>query len=84
MKGLHPDFKMASAQAHGCEACTQLIAYTDGASVLRMLRAARVSVPLTTLLDLKYAPGVVLGKDRALSEIPLTERGATLQATCWY
>ena len=50
------------------------------ASVLRMLRAARVSVPLTILSDSKYALGVVLGEDRALSEIP----GTMLQATCWY
>ena len=141
MKWLHPEVleqisRWPSAQAHRCEACTQLIACTDGsacmtrawprlaaeagwvaviiavdaagvwrlaggvwgpaetdpatqfflgasrptspvaevtaiASVLRMLRAARVSVPLTILSDSKYALGVVLGEDRALSEIPL-------------
>ena len=140
MKGLQLEVleqisRWPSARAHGDEACTQLIAYTDGsacmtsawprlaaeagwgavifavgasgdwrlaggiwepvetdpaaqlflgasrptspvaevttiASVLRMLRAAHVSIPLTILSDSQYALGVVLGEDRALSEIP--------------
>ena len=41
------------------------------ASVSRMLRSARVSVPLTVLSDSEKALGVVLGDDRALSELPL-------------
>ena len=41
------------------------------ASVLRMLRVARVSIPLTVLSDSEKALGVVLGDDRALSELPL-------------
>ena len=41
------------------------------ASVLRMLLAARVSIPMTVLSDSEHALGVVLGDDRALSELPL-------------
>ena len=52
------------------------------ASVLRMLRAARVSIPLTILSDSKYALGVVLGEDRALSEIPLVQL-ARSEARCY-
>ena len=40
-------------------------------SVVRMLRVARVSIPLTALSESQFALGVVLGEDRALSEIPL-------------
>ena len=41
------------------------------ASVLRMLRAARMSIPLIVLSDLAYALGVVSGDERALTELPL-------------
>ena len=37
---------------------------TATASVLRMLLAARVSIPLTILSDSQYTMGVVLGDDR--------------------
>ena len=147
MKGLQPEIleqitKLPSAQARGCEACTLLIAYTDGsvcmtrawsrlaaeagwgaviiavntsgvwslvggawgpvetdpavqlflgasrptcpvaevtaiASVLRMFRAARVSIPLTVLSDSKYALGVVLGDDRSLSGLPWVQLALT-------
>ena len=39
---------------------------TAFAGVLRMLRAARVSIPLIVLSHSEYALGVVLGDDRAL------------------
>ena len=52
------------------------------ASVLGMLRAARVSIPLTSLSDSQYALGVVLGEDRALSEIPLVQL-ARSEARCY-
>ena len=52
------------------------------ASVLRMLRAARVSIPLTILPDSQYALGVVLGGDRALSEIRLVQL-ARSKARCY-
>ena len=45
-----------------------------------MLRAARVSISLTILSASQYALGVVLGEDRAFSEIPvvqLARNGAT-------
>ena len=46
---------------------------TTIATVLRMLRAARVSIPLTVHSDSEYALGVVLGDDCALSEVPLVQ-----------
>ena len=52
------------------------------ASVLRMLRAARFSIPLTIFSDSQYALGVVLGEDRALSEIPLVQL-ARSEARCY-
>ena len=61
----------ASRDGSRCSAVLERLAeVTAIASVLRMLRAARVSIPLTTLSDSQYALGVVLGEDRALSEIP--------------
>ena len=41
------------------------------ASVLGMLRAARMSIPLIVLSDLAYALGVVSGDECALTELPL-------------
>ena len=58
-----------------------LLRFTAIASVLRMLRAARVSIPLAILSDSQYALGVVLGEDRALSEIPLVQL-ARSEARC--
>ena len=53
---------------------TSLVAeVTAIASVLRMLRAARMFIPSTVLSDSEYALGVVLGDDRALTEIPLVQ-----------
>ena len=53
------------------------------ASVLKMPRAARFSIPLTILSDSQYALGVVLGEDRAFSSgLSGTERGTMLHATC--
>ena len=153
LRGLQPEVleqisRWPSAHAHGDEACTQLIAHTDGsacmtrawprlaaeagwgavifavdasgawrlaggvwepvetdpaaqlflgasrptspvaevtaiASVLRMLRAARVSIPLTILSDSQYAFGFGRGS-RPFGDTfgPAgTERGAMLQAT---
>ena len=60
----------------GCFASTAI------AGVLRMLRAARVSIPLTILSDSQYALGVVLGEDRALSEIRLVQL-ARSEARCY-
>ena len=152
LKGFQPEVleqipRWPSAHARGDEACTQLIAYTDGsacmtrawprlaaeawwgavifavdasgvwrlaggvwgpvetdpaaqlsldasrptspvaevtaiASVPRMLRAARVSIPLTILSDSQYALGVVVGEDRALSEIRLVQL-ARSEARCY-
>ena len=55
---------------------------TAVASVLRMLRAARVFIPLTSLSDSQHALGVVLGEDRALSETPLVQL-ARSEARCY-
>ena len=55
---------------------------TTIASVLRMLRAARVSIPLTILSDSQYALGVVLGEDHALLETPLVQL-ARSKARCY-
>ena len=52
------------------------------ASVLKMLRAARVSIPLTILSDSQYALGVVLGEDRALSKVRLVQL-ARSEARCY-
>ena len=52
------------------------------AGVLRMLRAARVSISFTILSDSRCALGVVLGEDRALSEIPLLQL-ARSEALCY-
>ena len=52
------------------------------ASVPRMLRAARVSIPLTILSDSKFALGVVLGEHRALSEIPLVQLSRSEARCC--
>ena len=55
-------------------------------SVLRMLPAARVSIPLTILSDSQHALGVVFGRGSRFCRDTLrpagTERGATLQAMC--
>ena len=47
------------------------------ASVLRMLQAPRVSIPLTVHSDSEYALEVVLGDDPALSELPLVQLART-------
>ena len=46
-----------------------------------MLRASRVSIPLTILSDSQYALGVVLGEDRALLETRLVQL-APSEARC--
>ena len=58
------------------------------ASVLRMLRAARVSIPLTILSDSKYALGGCFGRrSRPFGDTSCpagAERGTILQAMCWH
>ena len=51
-------------------------------AIARMLRAARVSIPLTILSDSQYALGVVLGEYRAVSEISSVQP-ARSEARCY-
>ena len=134
MKGLQPEVleqisRWPSAHAHGDEACTHLIAYTDGSACMTrawprlaaelsgepwtrqeyggwlpvetdpaaqlFLGASRPTSPVGyrhreraedatvdhSLSDSQYALGVVLGEDRALSEIPLVQL-ARSEARC--
>ena len=52
---------------------SQVAEVTTITSTLRTLRAARIFDPLTILSDSQCVLGVVVGENRALSEIPLVQ-----------